>query len=159
MLLLCEPRSSAAGQIDAAGKDWREVESRMRSVLDQVSRTGPNTDLEESALKLLTEALVSTDRTSEAIATREQFLARHEDDQTRARNWSEIANCYALLGQDSQEEHALRTALDLETGHEKPLSKAEVADLLDRLALVLENRGDLKGCGTVGKRLPRSTGN
>ena len=33
---------------------------------------------------------------------REQFLARHEDDQTRARNWSEIANCYALARAEAQ---------------------------------------------------------
>ncbi len=43
----------AAGEIEAAERDWREVASRMRSVLDQIGRTGPNTDLEESALKLL----------------------------------------------------------------------------------------------------------
>jgi tetratricopeptide (TPR) repeat protein len=134
-----------AGQIDAADADWREVESRIRTLLDQIGRTGPNTDLEEAALKLLTEALVATDRTPEAIAVREQFLARHQDDQTRARNWSEIARCYALLDQDTQEEHALRAALALETRSKEPRSRAEQADLEDRLALVLSHRGDVEG--------------
>ena len=73
----------AAGQLDAASADWREVETRTRRILDQVTQTGPNVELEESALKLLTEALVSTDRVPQAIAVREQFLARHQDDQTR----------------------------------------------------------------------------
>ncbi len=120
----------------------------MRAVLDQIGRSGPNTDLEESALKLLTESLVSIDRTPEAIATRQQFLARHEDDYTRGRNWSEIAKCYALLGQQSQEEQALRKALALEARDEaagKEQSKAEQADLRDRLGLVLAHRGDLEG--------------
>jgi CHAT domain-containing protein/tetratricopeptide (TPR) repeat protein len=136
----------AAGQIDAAGADWREVESRLRSLLDQINRNGPNTDLEEAALKLLTDALVSTDRTPDAIAMREQFLARHQDDQTRARNWSEIARCYAILDQDGQEDRALRAALALETRDEtrgkEARSRAEQADLGDRLALVLAHRGD-----------------
>ena len=133
----------AAGEIDAADADWRKVELRMRSILDRISQTGPNAELEGAALKLLTEAMVSSDRTPEAITIREQYLARQQDDLVRARNWSEIANCYVLLAQDDKAEHALREALALETRHEEKRPSVEQADLLDRLALVLEHRGEL----------------
>ncbi|HTU24286.1 MAG TPA: tetratricopeptide repeat protein [Pirellulales bacterium] len=138
-----------AGNDAAVAADWRSAESRLRAVLDQLVRSGPNTELEEAALKLLTESLVATDRADEAIAVRQQFLNRHQDDQTRARNWSEIAGIYATLGQDGKQEQALRAAIALEKRDEgrskEPSSRAEQAELLERWGLVLQRLGDAEG--------------
>jgi tetratricopeptide (TPR) repeat protein len=131
-----------AGNNEAARADWQQVEARTDNVLKRIRQAGVNVDLEEGALKLLTASLVSTDRTAEAIEMRQRFMARQLDDQVRARNWSEIALCYALLEQDAGQEHALREALALETRQEGPRAKAAQADLLDRLALVLKHQGD-----------------
>jgi tetratricopeptide (TPR) repeat protein len=132
----------AAGQKEAARSDWHKVEMQSRKVLDRILQTEPNAGLEEASLKLLTQSLVSTNRTSEAIAIREQLLSRQLDTLVRAQNWSEIAACYALLEQDAQEEHALREALDLETRHEGLQSQAHEAELMDRLGVALKHQGE-----------------
>ena len=133
----------SAGNRDAARADWGEAETRLRHILDRIGQTGPNAELEQAALKLLSEALVATDRTVDAITLRRQFLGRQMDGQVRASNWGEIAKCYALLGDYGQEEHALRKALALESGGERPRAKAETADLTDRLGLALKRQGKL----------------
>ena len=111
-------------------------------MLGRIVQPGTNVDLEEDALKLLTQSLVSTGRTAEAIALREGLLSKQLDDEVRGKNWSEIAACYALLQQDDKEAHALGEALALETPHDGLRATAAQADLVDRLALVLKHQGD-----------------
>ena len=90
-------------------------------------------------LGLLTQSLVGLGQAERAIAARERFLARQTgDDAAGVRNLIEIANCYAQLPDDAKEQQTLEAAIALAQGRDKQKLLAEYADLLDRLAQVLD---------------------
>jgi CHAT domain-containing protein/tetratricopeptide (TPR) repeat protein len=139
---------------DAARRAWSEVESRIRAVLETPDRAPLNYDSQEAAVGLLTQALIGLGKPAEAIAARERLLARQSaDDVAAARNLAQIATCYAELADDAGEQRVLEAAIALLDKHEKDnkhaqdnkeqqdKTSAEYADLVDRLALVLEHRG------------------
>jgi CHAT domain-containing protein len=127
----------------AARQAWSEVESRMRRLLEVPEGDALKHDVQEAAVGLLTQALIGLGRPAEAIAARERLLARQTgDDAAAARNLGQIAACYAELEDDAGQQRTLEAAIALLDKHEKDKLSAEYADLVDRLALVLEHRGE-----------------
>jgi CHAT domain-containing protein len=121
---------------------WAEVESRVRPVLEGLERGTPLHESQDAAAGLLTQALVALERVPDAIAMREKLLTHQAgDEESMARNLSEIAACYAQLKDDAGEQRTLEQALVLAEQHDKQAT-ASYASLLERLAAIDDRQND-----------------
>ncbi len=95
----------------------------------------------EAAIGLLTQSLVGLGHVDQAIEAREKFLPRQSgDDAAGVRNLMEIAGCYGQVPDDANERRTLEMAIVLTQGRDKQKLVPQYAELLDRLAQVLERQ-------------------
>ncbi len=159
------------GDIQAAQSTWREVESQASAILAQIDREVVGPGLRMATTQLLTESLRQDNKPDRAIAILNQLLIRQQsDDLGRAQTLGEIAACYSQMHDDVKEKEFLLAALKLqpkfqENHEENPDRKsapsdsgqsakpsADHADLLDRLALNDQRRGDREGARECWKQ-------
>ncbi len=127
------------GEQDAARSAWLSVETAVRPVLDQATTAS----VRSTARQLLVESLVARNQSQRAIAVLEQALSQQRaDDEVRSQILTEIADCRAKLNDKSGEIEALRSATGLMSRNEKLALSAGYADLLDRLGLAYQRKGD-----------------